>query len=799
MVRYEALDTEENLSLLEPSEEGPSKPSKYTKRVSLFSTLIYNLRRLSATVFLVIIAVVLVVLWRIFMTVEELEEMSPEPGNSNVGSVFDESRWAPKHRDIQWSTQGSSQVYIYLDQNESFVATDVTKNETRVLAYSYWLKDSSGNPLLFKDWRFSPSMRFVLVKANVANRWHRSKFGNYYIYDLAINSTFPLTEPTAAPSTITAVWAPTEDSIAFVHNNDLYYGSYPFERNDTRRVTYSGSNSIFNGVGDWIYEEEVLFEDRALWWSPDSRKIAFLSFNDSEIETYTLPTYTPPADYQGMRWHSLDVGSLHYPLPGGKNPVVEAHIIAIDSPDHVVSLSRSTEFSVDSVLFEVAWTTSDMLLVKEMSRDAVRGQVLMFNWTQLVPSRPQLEGEVVRQVDLKPGWIECEQTIFPLPSTVLGLSAYLDIVEDREGYKHIAVFESSRSSEPYFITQGKWEVTGKLLGVNEERKTVYFQAAYPTSIQRSILSANIIEKQNIIEKHVSVTPIAEDGYYRADFSPSSDYHLLSYEGPGIPWQKIMTADGDRPLYTLEDNDHLRTIQATEEVHFLTNSYDGFDFNIKEIRPPNMDTSGETKYPVLFTVSGAPSSQIVNLMFRRDWNSGTGYQGRNLRSPVKNRLGRWEARDAINVARAWSSRRYVDSSRIGIWGWSYGAYVALKVLEADAGFHSLVMAVAPVVNWRLYDSVFTERYLGRLESETYASSSVQNVSSFSRAHLLFVHGTADVNVHYDHSVHLLRMLADAGVSNFWFKSFPDADHAMRGSYRELFELMEKFLHEKWNID
>ncbi|KAG7097761.1 hypothetical protein E1B28_005131 [Marasmius oreades] len=179
------------------------------------------------------------------MTVEELEEMSPEPGNSNVGSVFDESRWAPKHRDIQWSTQGSSQVYIYLDQNESFVATDVTKNETRVLAYSYWLKDSSGNPLLFKDWRFSPSMRFVLVKANVANvgvpvdfthpplftnrlkRWHRSKFGNYYIYDLAINSTFPLTEPTAAPSTITAVWAPTEDSIAFVHNNDLYYGSYP--------------------------------------------------------------------------------------------------------------------------------------------------------------------------------------------------------------------------------------------------------------------------------------------------------------------------------------------------------------------------------------------------------------------------------------------------------------------------------------------------------------------------------------------------------------------------------------------
>ncbi|KAG7097811.1 hypothetical protein E1B28_005130 [Marasmius oreades] len=371
-----------------------------------------------------------------------------------------------------------------------------------------------------------------------------------------------------------------------------------------------------------------------------------------------------------MRWHSLDVGSLHYPLPGGKNPVVEVHIIAIDSPDRVVSLSRSTEFSVDSVLFEVAWTTSDMLLVKEMSRDAVRGQVLMFNWTQLVPSRPQLEGEVVRQVDLKPGWIECEQTIFPLPSTVLGLSAYLDIVEDREGYKHIAVFESSRSSEPYFITQGKWEVTGKLLGVNEERKTVYFQAAYPTSIQRSILSVNIIEKQPFL----SVTPIAEDGYYRADFSPSSDYHLLSYEGPGIPWQKIMTADGDRPLYTPGDNDHLRTIQATEEMHLLTNSYDGFDFNIKEIRPPNMDTSGETKYLVLFTVSGAPSSQIVNLMFRRDWNSyvthklrsivvmmdgrGTGYQGRNLRSPVKNRLGRWEARDA--------PRNRGDSVQLLIW-------------------------------------------------------------------------------------------------------------------------------------
>ena len=193
------------------------------------------------------------------------------------------------------------------------------------------------------------------------------------------------------------------------------------ERRDVKRVTWSGSNSVFNAVGDWVYEEEVLFEDRALWWSPDSRRIAFLSFDDSQIEDYALPSFIPPADYNGTRWHPVDINSLHYPLPGGKNPVVQAHVFATDSWEHVVSLSRTSDLSKDSVLFEVIWTTSEVLLVKEMSRDAARGQVFMFDLDRLLRSQLQVEGKVVRQLGLgrtTPGWIECVCRATCLPALV---------------------------------------------------------------------------------------------------------------------------------------------------------------------------------------------------------------------------------------------------------------------------------------------------------------------------------------------------------------------------------------------
>jgi len=236
----------------------------------------------------------------------------------------------------------------------------------------------------------------------------------------------------------------------------------------------------------------------------------------------------------------------------------------------------------------------------------------------------------------------------------------------------------------------------------------------------------------------------------------------------------------------------------------------------EIRPPNFDDTGRTKYPVLFRVYGGPNSQMVHTRFEVDWHTyvacglrylvvvvdgrGTGFKGRGLRNPIKGDLGFWETRDQINAARIWAGKPYVDSKKIGIWGWSYGGFMSAKVVEANAGIHSLAMSVAPVTSWRLYDSIYTERYMG-LPAENaggYVNASVHNMTGFQSTAYLLAHGSGDDNVHYANTAHLLDMFTAAGVRDFEFRMFTDSDHSItrRGAYRELYEWMTAFLLAHW---
>ncbi|KAJ3749762.1 dipeptidyl peptidase IV N-terminal region-domain-containing protein, partial [Lentinula raphanica] len=667
-------------------------------------------------------------------------------------------------------------------------------------------------PLQFQEWSVSPSMRFLLVKVNTRLRWHHSKYGTYYVHDILTNTTLPLVQSENSSLTVSAVWAPTQDIIAFVNANNFYYTYFPFNSNYTTKVTDTGSNKFFNGVADWIYEEEVLFSNQAFWWSPDSEKIAFLTFNDSEIDEYSLPIFTPPADYNGTTFPTMDLSELHYPFPGGHNPKIQAYITSLQFSNTTLLMwpnSSSTSVMNSDIIFEALWTASHIFLIKTMSRNAQTGNLIMFD-TVHASSQGLYKGVIVRSLNNlnNVGWIECEQTMYPLLSSSQGGSAYIDLLEDANGYRHIALFGESSSPQPQrFITYGSWEVT-KLLSFNVEHDIVYFQAAYPSSTQRQILVSTL--SGDIIK---NITNIDTAAYWQAEFSPSAKLCLLSYEGPEVPFQKIMLVGKDLTmLQNIEENIPLQNLADTTKTQFMRVNSDGFILNVKEVLPPDFDSSGNTKYPVIFTISCAPSSQIVNMAYKQDWSTylpvvmnyisvlvdcrGTGYQGRYFKSPVKDQLGHWEVVDAINTARLWVSKPYVDSSRIGIWGWSYGGYIALKVIEADAGVHSLAMAIAPVVNWRMYDSVFTERYLGILDFKRYAIASVQNVKPFEHAHVLFAHGTADINVHYDHSIHLLRMLNNAGVHGVHFESFADGDHIMGGDYSRVFELMQSFLHEKW---
>jgi len=208
--------------------------------------------------------------------------------------------------------------------------------------------------------------------------------------------------------------------------------------------------------------------------------------------------------------------------------------------------------------------------------------------------------------------------------------------------------------------------------------------------------------------------------------------------------------------------------------------------------------------------------MVSARWERDWHHylacslkyivvvvdgrGTGYKGRKLRNPVRKNLGEYEVRDQLNAARLWASKRYVDARRIGIWGWSYGGFMSSKVIEANAGIHSLAMAVAPVTSWRLYDSVYTERYMDTPQNNPggYVNASISNVEGFKNVDFLLAHGSGDDNVHFANSAHLLDMFTAARIRRFRFRMFTDSDHSInkRGAYRELHEWMTSFLVEHW---
>ncbi|RPD57299.1 dipeptidyl aminopeptidase [Lentinus tigrinus ALCF2SS1-7] len=743
-------------------------------------------------------------------------------------------------QDIHWVPEAGDGVFA-VRQGSSISLVDLKSNSTKELLTYHEIKDENGSPLNWVDWKLSSDMKYIMVQANYKKQWRHSSFGNYYVHEFATKETRPLLPPSNPAVTSYAAWSPTGESIAFVAENDLYVVPSPFDM--PVRVTTSGNASLFHGVPDWVYEEEVFSADFTLWWAPDSSKLAFLAFDETAVDEFTFPIYNPTEDSYAVVPYPDSV-TMKYPKPGYNNPLVSVHVFQMDeylssvrqaggasnvnttdvAQEATLELNWDGRQAADnSIIAEVAWVSPSTLLVKEVTRAAEDGSVVFFD----LNTQPANIGKIVRELGRNgeqgdDGWIDATQAIYPIGPELspTGEPAYLDIVPTPEGYNHIALFSPADSSTPQFLTSGEWEVTSEILAVDVNRSLVYFQAANPSSTQRHIYSVPLPKLAT--EEQVAPTALTDTsspGYYDASFSPEGGFYLLSYRGPHVPWQRIVHAGDDDFDYVLTENPQLNETLATYELPIRTHSTiesDGYELNVLELRPPRMDDSGRTKYPVLFRVYGGPGSQMVDVKYAHDWHDyvvselqyivvvvdgrGTGYKGRKLRNPVKNNLGRWETVDQINAAKEWAKKEYVDPKRIGIWGWSYGGFMSSKVIEADARVHSLAMAVAPVTSWRLYDSVYTERYMNlpAANPDGYITASISNVTGFHHADFLLAHGSGDDNVHYANSAHLLDMFTREQVRDFRFRMFTDSDHSIyrRGANRELYEFLTKFLVEKW---
>jgi dipeptidyl aminopeptidase len=731
-------------------------------------------------------------------------------------------QWRARRHAISWIAGPEEQDGLLLEKGDArnsdfLVVKDVrerdrelTATQTRILMSKSSFKIGNQNIYPAETWP-SPNLRKVLIMSDRQSNWRHSYTGLFYIFDVNTQTAEPLDPQNPTKRIQLASWSPQSDAVVFTRDNNMFLRKLD---GTITPITKDGGAELFYGAPDWVYEEEVFAGNSATWWSEDGKYIAFLRTNETEVPTFPIQYYlSRPSGKKPLPGEENypEVRDIKYPKAGAPNPIVNLQFYDVQKAE-VFALKIDGDFADDDRLItEVVWAGQEgKVLIRETNRESDVLKVVLMD----VEHR---QGRTVRQDNvaaLDGGWFEVSQETAFIPSDPKNgrpHAGYVDTVI-HEGNDHLAYFTPLDNPNPIYLTSGDWEVVKAPSAIDLKNNFVYFVATKESSIQRHVYRVKLDGTS-----FEAITDIKSEGYYDMSFSSKAGYGLLSYNGPNIPWQKIVSMPGIGDSYeeVIEENDYLKQVAAEHELPieiYQTINVDGYELNLVERRPPHFDE--KRKYPVLFWMYQGPGSQSVDKKFNVDYQAyiasglgyivvtldgrGTGFRGRKTRCAVRGNIGYWEAYDQIAAAKMWAKKKYVDESRIAIWGWSYGGFMTLKTLEMDAGqTFRYGMAVAPVTDWRFYgrfsplclphhtdvrdiDSIYTERYMYTPQDNPggYDNASIHDVSSLSRnVRFLVMHGVADDNVHTQSTYTLIDKLDLGGVENYDVHVFPDSDHGI----------------------
>lgn len=562
----------------------------------------------------------------------------------------------------------------------------------------------------------SKDFKKVLLISDTQKNWRHSFTGKYWLFDVATQTGEPLDPADPEGYIQLASWSPQADAVVFTRGNNMYLRKIGSPT--VVPITSDGGSELFYGVPDWVYEEEVFQGNSATWWSEDGKYIAFLRTDESTVPTYPIQYFVSrPSGKQPKPGESAypEVRDIKYPKAGAPNPIVTLQFYDV-AKSEVFDIKIDGDLADDNRLItEIIWAgKSEKVLVRETNRESDVLKIILMD----VKTRT---GKTVRSDDVQAldgGWMEVSQktTFVPAdPNNGRAEDGYIDTVI-ADGYDHIGYFTPLDNPKPLLLTEGKWEVVDAPSRVDLKNNFVYYISTERGSMERHpyLVQLDGKGKREVMENN-------DAGYYGASFSVGGGYALISYSGPGIPWQKIISTPSTSVKYekVLEENKSLARFASKHELPILkyeTIDVDGFKLNVLERRPPHFNP--KKKYPVLFYQYSGPGSQTVDKKFKVDFQSyiasslgyivvtvdgrGTGYLGRKLRCITRGNIGTYEAKDQIAAAKIWAAKKYVDAERLAIWGWSYGGFQTLKTLEVDAGrTFKYGMAVAPVTDWRFY--------------------------------------------------------------------------------------------------
>jgi len=620
------------------------------------------------------------------------------------------------------------------------------------------------------NYELSDDERQVLISTNIKPIYRHSFLADFYVWNIAFRTMTPVSEN---GSQQLATFSPDGTKIAFVRDNNLFVRQID---GDEFAITTDGVyNEIINGAPDWVYEEEFAFS-KAFAWSPDSRRIAWMRFDEREVPMFNMDEY---GDKLYPDWYSFK-----YPKAGEKNSVVSVHVYDMQNNNKRINpLVITIDIGDDREQYipRIKWTSSaGQLCVLRLNRLQNRADLLLADSS--TGRTTVLYSETNKYYISEP---DDNFVNFTLDGK------YFYMFSERNGYNHLYLHDMKTGKEIRPITSGNYDVAS-LLGYHHKTQRFYYTAADESPLRRNVFSVGIDGK-----KPVKIN--SQQGMNQVVFSSGYQYFINYFSNANTPIQIGLYDAKGQLLRILEDNAGL--LEKTKEYGFVQKELitietrAGVTLNGYMLKPEKLDPG--KRYPLFMFVYGGPASQQVldgwdgsmawkQMLVQKGYivacvdNRGTGYRGEEFRKCTYLQLGKYETQDQIDAAVYFGGLPYVDASRIGIFGWSYGGYMSSLCLTVGADVFKLGIAVAPVTTWRFYDTIYTERFMRTPQENPggYDDNSPISHAEKLKGKFLLIHGSADDNVHFQNTMVFTEKLVQAG-RQFEMQVYPDKNHGISG--------------------
>ncbi len=641
----------------------------------------------------------------------------------------------------------------------------------------------SGNDLegikYFDDYTFSKDETKLIIGVDLERIYRHSKIGKYFIYNLKTKKLELISDNNIQNPT----FSPDGKKVAFVYKNNIYLKDLQTVK--TTQITFDGKkNNIINGITDWVYEEEFSFV-RAFEWNGNSNKIAFLRFDESEVPEFSMEIFGEEL-YPQMQ-------VFKYPKAGEKNSEVSLHIYNLENKkSEKINLADNKQYYIP----RMKWTKdANILVVTTLNRH-------QNNLNLLFVDGNSLQNKLILN-EKDPAYIDINDNL-----TFLNDNSFI-WTSEKDGYNHIYHYDKNGKLKNQ-ITKGDWEVTD-YYGINDKTGKIFYQSTEEGSINRSIYSIDLSGKKKLkLNKSV--------GSNSAAFSNSFNYFINTYSSVSIPpVYTLIDAKSGKEIQEIKNNSNLSEKLSNYNLppkEFSTIKTKNGEFNMWMIKPTDFDPN--KTYPLLmFQYSGPGSQQVTNrwnnvwahdywhqMMAQKDYiiacvdGRGTGFKGRDFKKVTYKELGKYEIEDQIETAKELGKRKYIDANRIGIWGWSFGGYMSSLAITKGADVFKAAIAVAPVISWRFYDTVYTERYMQTPQENPsgYDDNSPINFADLLQGDYLLIHGSGDDNVHVQNSMRMANALIKAN-KQFEYFIYPDRTHGIyegKNTRLHLFNKMTIFI-------